>query len=81
MKLEVLYFAALRDQAGVGNETLTVPDSVRTAAALLAYLDERSALRGKLASVRVAINERFADADERLSDGDTVALIPPVQGG
>lgn len=81
MTLEVLYFAALRDLVGAGKETVTVPDTVRTAAGLLAHLDERSALRGKLASVRVAINEHFAAGDELLQDGDTVALIPPVQGG
>lgn len=81
MTLELLYFAALRDLAGSSKESLTLPDSVTTVAALLAYLSERDVFRGKLASVRVAVNERFADPDERLAEGDTVALIPPVQGG
>ena len=29
----------------------------------------------------VAVNERYASLDRRLSPGDQVALIPPVAGG
>jgi len=29
----------------------------------------------------VAVNERYARADQTLNAGDTVAIIPPVAGG
>jgi molybdopterin synthase catalytic subunit len=31
--------------------------------------------------VVVAVNQSYAEADTALSDGDEVALIPPVAGG
>jgi molybdopterin converting factor subunit 1 len=77
----VLYFAALRDAVGTGSETLTLPDPVRTVGDLLQFLESRPALQGKLASVRVAIDESFVEVCSPLHDAATVALIPPVQGG
>jgi molybdopterin synthase catalytic subunit len=34
-----------------------------------------------LGLVRVAVNERFATKEDRITEGDDVALIPPVSGG
>jgi molybdopterin converting factor small subunit len=34
-----------------------------------------------MASVKVAINDEFADWQHKLQDGDTVVFIPPVAGG
>jgi molybdopterin converting factor small subunit len=31
--------------------------------------------------MRIAVNEELAAGDHRLSDGDVVALLPPVAGG
>jgi molybdopterin converting factor small subunit len=32
-------------------------------------------------SVRVAVNQVFADGDQVLSDGDEVAYLPAISGG
>ena len=32
-------------------------------------------------SIVVAVNEAYCKEDHALSDGDTIALIPPVSGG
>ena len=78
----VLYFAAVRELAGTSTESVTVPDSVRTVQEFLEYLaEQRTELRGALASVRVAKNETFAGHEESIEEGDVLALIPPVQGG
>lgn len=37
-----------------------------------------AAMRGTL---RFAVNREFAEADRALTDGDELALIPPVSGG
>jgi molybdopterin converting factor small subunit len=38
-------------------------------------------LEGRMGSVRVARNEAFAEAGDRIHEGDVLALIPPVAGG
>jgi molybdopterin converting factor subunit 1 len=79
--ITLLYFAAIRDLAGRDRESVVLPETVRDIAALSAWLDERESLRGRLAQVRFAINESFAQSPDVLHDGDVVALIPPVAGG
>ncbi|MBX3126185.1 MAG: molybdopterin converting factor subunit 1 [Polyangiaceae bacterium] len=82
MTITVLYFAAIRDLAGIAEEQLARPANVRTLADFQTYLPTvRPALAGKLAGVRFAINETFADPAEPVEDGDVVAIIPPVSGG
>jgi sulfur-carrier protein len=80
--VSVLYFAALRDLAGTGEEQVRLPTLPASVAALLAVLEARhSALAGRLTSVRVAVNEEFAEGSRELRGGEVVALIPPVSGG
>jgi molybdopterin converting factor subunit 1 len=80
--VRVLYFAAIRELRGRDEESLALPESVRTIAELGPHLERAvPALEGHLAHVRLARNESFADPDELLQDGDRVALIPPVSGG
>jgi molybdopterin converting factor subunit 1 len=82
LKLTVLYFAAVRELVGKDEEVLDVPASVTTVGALAEHLASvHEALEGRLKHVRFARNEEFANDDEALSEGDTVALIPPVAGG
>jgi molybdopterin converting factor subunit 1 len=81
MTVTVLYFAAVRDLVGTDEETMTVPDGSDIEAFARLLAEARPALAGKLGAVRFARNETFATNDERLADGDVVALIPPVAGG
>jgi len=80
--VQVLYFAALRDLLGQHEESLELPASVRTVAEFVQHLQRiRPALNGKMASVRVALDEAFAGDSEPLNGVRTIALIPPVAGG
>ena len=82
MRVRVLYFAAMRDLAGRAEEEIDLPPGVATVDAFADHLC--AALPGfaeRRAHVRIARNERFAEAGEPLSDGDVLALIPPVAGG
>ncbi|EJG03191.1 MoaD/ThiS family protein [Flavobacterium sp. F52] len=36
---------------------------------------------GNLSSVRIAVNNHYAEEDQILSINDEIALIPPVSGG
>jgi molybdopterin synthase sulfur carrier subunit len=88
MTLVVLYFAALRELLGIPEETLhveleTLPAGTPFTVARLAerLVSVHPELEGRLASVRFAVNESFADAADPVRDGDTIAVIPPVSGG
>ncbi|MDF2694297.1 MAG: Molybdenum cofactor biosynthesis protein MoaD / Molybdenum cofactor biosynthesis protein MoaE [Labilithrix sp.] len=82
MTITILYFAAVRELVGRDEERVVLPPNVGTIGALAGFLEaHRPSLAGRLKAVRFARNETFATNDEPLSDGDTVALIPPVAGG
>ncbi len=76
MRITVALFAILRERAGTREVELELPDDARVADALSAL----QTLVGELPVV-LAVNRRYASADERLSEGDEIALIPPVSGG
>jgi sulfur-carrier protein len=80
--VQVLYFAALRDLTGMNEEHIELPTEVVTVRDFVSYIQgARPALAGKLASVRVAIDEAFAMDSDALRGARVIALIPPVAGG
>ena len=82
LRVSVLYFAGLRDAVGLAEETIELPSPVQTVGALCDHLAARHrAYAEHRPAVRVARNEAFASDDDRLDDGDVIALIPPVAGG
>jgi molybdopterin converting factor subunit 1 len=81
-EIVILYFAGLRDLLGMGEERLALPEGVGTVSGLADHLVlAHPELRGRLESVRFAVNESFAEPHEPVKPGDIVALIPPVAGG
>lgn len=81
MKLRVLYFAIAKDLAGVSEEILNLAEASTIADARRAIAALHPTLASTDSRLRVARNETFAEADEILSDGDVLAIIPPVAGG
>jgi molybdopterin converting factor subunit 1 len=82
MRVRVLYFAGVRDVAGREEESLELPESVRTVGDFGPFLAARyPALGARLAVIRFARNEVFAEKGDAIADGDVVAVIPPVAGG
>lgn len=82
MTVVVLYFAALRELLQRSEERLSGlpgPLSVQAFADLM--VQRYPTLAPHLGSVRFAVNEAFVGMSAQISDGDTVALIPPVSGG
>ena len=83
--MKLLFFAWLRDKAGVSEEEITPPASVTDVASLLAWLRGRGGGYAEALSdpslVRVAVNQEYARPDHPVKAGDEVALFPPVTGG
>ena len=78
MSVTVLYFAGLREAAGLSEEQLELPESLP---ALYAALRERYGFRHAQGQLRVACNGVFCDWQRAPVDGDVIAFIPPVSGG
>ena len=83
--MRVLYFAWLRQRAGVGEEEIALPDGVHDVAGLIEWLKTRGPGYAEALmdtdAVRVAVNQEFAGLDTAISDSDEVALFPPMTGG
>jgi molybdopterin synthase catalytic subunit len=81
MQIRMRYFASARDRAGTGEEVISLPEGATVSELCAALSQSRPGLAPLLPRCRVARNQAFAEADARLSDGDEVAIIPPVAGG
>jgi len=79
-KLQVRFFALLREQAGCSSVELE--SRAADSAALYAELQDRfPGLTFPAALLRVSLNERYADFAAPLAAGDRVVFLPPVAGG
>ena len=81
MQIRVLLFASLRDAAQTSEVSLALAEG-SSAGAVLSELAVRLPGRGDLLDrCALAVNAEYAESTCVLSDGDTVAVIPPVSGG
>lgn len=71
----------LKDVTGVAEQDLELPRDSRLSAVFAHYSTQFPRLAAMSASVVVAHNRQFAAPETALSDGDEVALLPPVSGG
>ena len=81
MRIQVLYFASAREAAGVGAESIEVPEGARVSALRALLWTRHPRLADAWPTTRIAVGERFAADDDPLETGAVVALIPPVSGG
>jgi len=72
--VHVRLFAGLRERAGWSERDLEGVERV-------GEIWEKLGLGAEPAGLLYAVNKEYAGADRKLSDGDVVALIPPVSGG
>ena len=79
ISVRIQYFAILREQRGLSDETLETPAS--TPAELYEELRARHPFTLPANRVRAAVNDAFVDSSAPLRDGDRIVFIPPVAGG
>lgn len=75
---KILFFAHLKDE--VGKEFIHLDVSGKTVAELKEQLTKEYKL-DRLDTAMTAINEEFANDDDKIAEYDTIAFIPPVSGG
>lgn len=78
MSVTVLYFASLRDAAGISSEEVPTPSSLP---GLYAQLRQRHGFSLKQEDLRVAVDGAFSPWDAQLGTCREIAFIPPVSGG
>ena len=81
VRVRVRLFAIQRELAGTREVALDLPDGATVEDAWTALVAIHPGLAPGRASVRFARNGAYADASTPLTDGDEVAMIPPVSGG
>lgn len=81
IRIHVRLFAMQRELAGTRGLDLALTAGATIEDAWVALVGRFPVLAPSRAAVRFARNGSYAPADTQLSDGDEVAMIPPVSGG
>jgi molybdopterin synthase sulfur carrier subunit len=85
MKLELKFFASLREGLGLSGESITTPAEVKTITDLRSHLAQRGNPWAEVLSeakvIRCALNHEMVSGSTLLVEGAEVAFFPPVTGG
>lgn len=84
-RVQILYFAWVRERIGKPGETLDLPDTTRTIADVVALLRARGpeyeAAFQNPAVVRAAIDRTHVKPSAAVAGAREIAFFPPVTGG
>ena len=82
MKVRVLFFSLLQDIVGESEMEVRLDMETAKVADLLDSLFENfPPLRDWDAKLLIAVDCEYADRETPVSDGQEIAMMPPVQGG
>lgn len=85
MKIQLKFFASVREKLGVSSELLELPAGAYTVEDVRQILVARgSPWQEVLApgrALRMAYNQAMVSADVQVSEGGEIAFFPPVTGG
>jgi MoaD family protein len=81
VRVKVKLFAILREMADRDETILEVPNKISCEEILSRLQTELPVLGSVLEPCLVTINGRYVDQTTDVSEGDEVAVLPPVSGG
>ena len=81
LKIDVRLFASHRERAGRAHVVLDMQDGSTVGDLIDALLEAHPEISTEPSRLVAAVNQEYRERDFALSDGDEVALIPPVSGG
>lgn len=81
MQITAVFFASTRNAVGQRALPVQLPTGATVEALLQALVADYPALARSVPTLMVAVNSEYTERTATLSDGDEVALIPPVSGG
>jgi sulfur-carrier protein len=85
MKIQLKFFASVREALGVADETVTLPEGITTVGDVRGWLRARGGVWAETLAegraLRMACNHVMTDPRTRITEGCEVAFFPPVTGG
>lgn len=85
MRINLKFFASVREAVGTSGETLDLPEDVATVGAVRDVLIARGGAwaeaLGHQRALRMAFNHQMCPAETAIAPGGEVAFFPPVTGG
>jgi molybdopterin synthase sulfur carrier subunit len=85
MRIELRFFASVREAVGTSHESVDLPSGVTTVGAVRDFLIARGGAwaeaLGHERALRMAFGQQMCAAETPLRDGGEVAFFPPVTGG
>ena len=81
MNVRVQFYAQLRDIAGMSESTIEVSDNGTVNELLDEIYRTAPSLRTHDKTILVGVGVEFVDRSYRLKPGETISIMPPVQGG
>jgi molybdopterin synthase sulfur carrier subunit len=76
MKVNIKFFASMRESMGRADDSIDVADGA-TVADVWAQVSSEALPENTL----IAVNMEYTNLEEQLKEGDEVAFFPPVTGG
>ncbi len=80
-KIKILFFATLRERAGVKSVELEIPDQMTVRALKDTLANEYPNLKEVMKTVLVSIDREFALDEAVIPENAEIAMFPPVSGG
>jgi molybdopterin synthase sulfur carrier subunit len=85
MRIQLRFFASVREALGTSSESIDVPADVVTVGGVRELLCARGGIWAESLSakrsLRMAYDQVMTNADAAIADGGEVAFFPPVTGG
>lgn len=81
IKVRVLFFGAARDAVGQEQIEFELESPINADGARAKVLSEYPSLQRFGKSLLFAVNQQYAQNDREISEGDELAVFPPVSGG
>ena len=81
MRINVRFFASLRERLKKSEEVREVPDGATVGTVWDLLKREHPELAAVEKSIAFAVGQEYVDKNHPLQDNDELAFIPPVSGG
>jgi molybdopterin synthase sulfur carrier subunit len=85
MKVQLLYFAWVREKTGRSEEMLELPTGINTVRDLIEWQKQRTPeyeeAFADTDTIRVALDQEHATPDSLVTGAREIAFFPPVTGG